>query len=198
MEYKCIYRLSIFQQKAFTAFPEVYRGVQMGLLTHGGRRRVVCLVVSGLVAVVIEDGLQQELEAFLRATWRPVQPSAISIIQRYEDWLKLLTEPDQLEPIDAPREWVAFSASTNTPPPPPNRTSVVPSPAGPPFNTAVYGHLPFLSVTEDSEVFFRCEAWPTSRRVQLGTNTVVADTFASPRLEAPFLPTGFAAVARSM
>jgi hypothetical protein len=55
----------------------------------------------------------------------------------------------------------------------------------------------FKSITEDREVFFRCEAWPTSRRVIAATNTVVVNTFASPHAEVPFIPTGFAAVART-
>jgi hypothetical protein len=199
MEYKRIYRLKPKQQEAFAAFPEVYQGVQVGRITHGSWTDVVCLVIGGLVAVVVQDDLLIELKAFLSATWRPPQPTLTSIVQRYEDWLQMLHEPDKLEPIDSSRDFVAFAVSTNIPPPPPNRTSVTPAPPGPPpgGGTAVYGHLPFRSITEDREVFFRWEPWPTSRRVLTATNIIVPDTFASPHSEVPFVPTGFAAVARA-
>ncbi len=58
MEYKRIFRLKLAQQEKFTAFPEVFQGVQVGLLTHAGWMRRVVLVVGGLVVVVLEDGLQ--------------------------------------------------------------------------------------------------------------------------------------------
>ena len=207
MKYECIFRLRSEQQEDFSAFPEIYQGVQVGLIKHRNWNGVSCLVVSGLVAVVIEASLQNELQAFFSATWRPTSPATTSIIQRYENWLKQLDEPDHLVLIDAGRESVALAVSSGAPPPPPNRTSVIPRPPGPPPappappapppGTAVYGHLPFQSITEDREVFFRCEAWPTSRRVIAATNTVVVDTYASPHAEVPFIPTGFAAVART-
>jgi hypothetical protein len=158
----------------------------------------VCLVVGGLVVVVLDDGLQDELAKFFAATWRPDAPPTNSIVDRYLDWLKSLNEPNEVEPIDAARESVAYAVSTNTPPPPPNRTSLVPVPPGfPGSGTPVYGHLPFKTVTEDREVFFRWESWPTSRRVLTATMEVVPDTFASPHSEVPFIPTGFAAVGRA-
>lgn len=203
MEYNRIFRLNPSQQKKFAAFREVFQGVQVGLLTlrgwTGGR---VCLVIGGLVAVVIEDGLQDELARFFAATWRPTSPPTNTITERYVDWLNLLNEPIEADPADAARESVAFAVSTNTPPPPPNRTGLVPVAPWPPgTGTAVYGHLPFKTTTEDREVFFRWEAWPTSRRIVTGTipgtMDVLPDTFASPHTEVPFIPTGFAAVARA-
>jgi hypothetical protein len=194
VEYKRIFRLTLAQQEKFAAFPEVFQGVQVGLLTHSSWTRRVCLVVGGLVVVVLDDGLQDELAKFFAFTWRPAVPPTNTIAERYVDWLQMLNEPNEVEPIDAAREFVAFAVSTNVPPPPPNRTSLVPAPwAG----SAVYGHLPFKSNTEDREVFFRWEAWPTSRRVLTGTMEIVPDTFASPHSEVPFIPTGFAAVGRA-
>jgi hypothetical protein len=198
VEYKRIFRLKTEQQEKFAAFPEVFQGVQVGFLTHAAWTRQVCLVIGGLVVVVFQDGLQDELAKFFAVTWRSTIPPANTIVERYEDWLKSLNEPNEIDPVDAVRDFVAFAVSTNSPPPPPNRSSLVPVPPGfPGSGTAVYGHLPFKSNTEDREVFFRWEAWPTSRRILTARNEVVADTFASPHSEVPFIPTGFAAVGRT-
>ncbi len=116
--------------KAFAAFPEVFQGVQVGLMTHGGWTRRVCLIVAGQVAAVLEDCLQDELAKFFEATWRPANPSSKAITDRYVDWMNSLNEPSEVDLIDAAREFVAFAASTNMPPPPPNRTSLIPAPPG--------------------------------------------------------------------
>jgi hypothetical protein len=53
-------------------------------------------------------------------------------------------------------------------------------------------------VTAPFDIFYRFEAWPASRRVTTGQGgTIAIGTFASPSSELPFLPTGFAAVARN-
>jgi hypothetical protein len=64
MKYECIFRLRGKQQEDFSAFPEIYQGVQVGLIKHRNWNGVSCLVVSGLVAVVIGTSLQNELQAF--------------------------------------------------------------------------------------------------------------------------------------
>jgi hypothetical protein len=60
----------------------------------------------------------------------------------------------------------------------------------------IYGHLPFTGATQAGDVFYRCEHWPTSRRVLRGTNDVLAGTYGFPASELNFVPTGFAAVGR--
>ena len=179
----------------FSQAPEVFPGVQSGLL-QGNKP---CIVVGGLVAVVLDDGLTQELSAFYREVWGPqVSDRLVSeaVVGRYNAWLDPLTAV-AVSPQTTTRGFVAAIAlAASIPPPPPGRTNLTPAgphaPSGPP---AVYGHLPFETTTMAGEVFYRCEAWPTSMRL-LGS-TIAKDTYASPESELDFLPTGFAAVARA-
>jgi len=63
-----------------------------------------------------------------------------------------------------------------------------PIPAAP---ATVYGHLPYLATTGKDDVFYRCEPFPTSRRVLPGPRRITAGTFAAPISELPFMTTGF-------
>jgi hypothetical protein len=67
-------------------------------------------------------------------------------------------------------------------------------PAMPTAPTAIYGHLPYHAVTEPDDVFYRCESFPISRRVDRRGNPpkVVPGTFAAPISELLFMSTGFA------
>ena len=64
-------------------------------------------------------------------------------------------------------------------------------PAALPRPAYIYGHLPFSGVTQTGDVFYRCEHWPTSRRVLRGTDEVLAGTYGFPASELNFVPTGF-------
>lgn len=67
-------------------------------------------------------------------------------------------------------------------------------PAVPPV---VYGHLPFRGAASGSEIYYRYEAYPGSRRIDLAGNRVIhPNTFASPELDAVYVNSGLGAVAR--
>ncbi|HEX2842130.1 hypothetical protein [Hyphomicrobium sp.] len=57
-------------------------------------------------------------------------------------------------------------------------------------------HLPYRTVTAPDDVFYRFEAWPVSKRVLQSSQRVIADTYAAPAREAPFVASGFGAVGR--
>lgn len=58
------------------------------------------------------------------------------------------------------------------------------------------GHLPFRTTTLADDVFYRFEPWPVSGRIQQHSRRVIADTYAAPFREAPFVASGFGAVGR--
>jgi len=190
-----LYRLEPTSQDAFAAWNEVYPGLQFGGI--GGRS---CLVVHGLVAVPLDDSMQEAMVSFYEEVWGEGcnRRDKEDIEKRYDRWLGSLDGVAVTpEPIERPTlAAMVLAAAAANPPPPPHRHSLVPGglhpPGGPPN---VYGHLPFATQTMPNEVFYRCEAWPTSVRL-VGT-TIKQGTFASPESELPFLQTGFAAVARN-
>ena len=56
---------------------------------------------------------------------------------------------------------------------------------------AVYDHLPYLAITGQDDVFYRCEPFSTSRRVPPSSAGITPRTFAAPISELPFMTTGF-------
>jgi len=57
--------------------------------------------------------------------------------------------------------------------------------------------LPFETQTPPDGVYYRFEAFPISRRIDQASRSVSPGTYVSPASELPFMPTGFAAVARN-
>ncbi|NTD88377.1 hypothetical protein [Agrobacterium tumefaciens] len=60
----------------------------------------------------------------------------------------------------------------------------------------IYGHLPYRGSSDGTDVFYRWEPFPSSRRIDQITGQISAQTYCAPASEAPFVPTGFAAVGR--
>lgn len=196
-----IHRLNAQSITAFEKAPEVFSGVHLGQVKWEGVERY-SIVVGGLVSTIINDPLAGELADFYRKVWTPESEGTADptdATERYVAWLGSLTEIT-VQPVPVTRFGLAANAAlTNVPPPPPGRliTPVGPHPPGGPPN--VYGHLPFQTTTRAKEIFWRFEAWPTSQRLLdvSGVPTIRPGTFASPRSELRFLPTGFSAVARN-
>jgi hypothetical protein len=74
--------------------------------------------------------------------------------------------------------------------------TALPSPPARP--SSIYGHLPFGTRTNNSTIFYRWEAFPSSRQITrpAGGGSIARDTYAAPASEAAFAINGFAAVAR--
>jgi hypothetical protein len=201
-----IYKLMKAHADHFGKAPEIYPDVQLGKLTHAGKTDYA-IVVSGQVAVVHDEKLASELTRFMLATWRPSSPPSDTIRQRYTNWMKNLTEADEVFPVQTdrpnminllsgPPPGAPPSQPPGAPPPPPIRPTLVPAPPRPPGGLPLPPHLPMQTNTLDREVFYRCEAFPTSKRIDQARKTIAPLTYAAPFSEVPFIPTGFAAVGR--
>lgn len=210
-----LFRLEEFQCIEFASKPEILSGVQVGYI-HNDNYWGFCLVVGGAVAAVFDKTLPSELRTFWDKTWNIIRsnkfpapikgrfrPSAFPpredfIVALYKDWMLKLPKVGSLIHVPATSAQISLSmlsTGTPVPPPPPTRPSTLPTLH--PATSTVYGHLPFATVTQATETFYRFESWPTSRRIDTKTNSYLPDTYANPESELPFLPTGFAAVARN-
>lgn len=197
-----LFRLTDAEQNTFYSAPEIFPGVQLGYYIDG-LDRGYCAVVSGLVAVVIDDKLDGEISDFFDRIWRPskTRPTSAEILPRYKYWLENLS-PAQGGIIEVttnrPSMYSLLTMASAPPPAPPGRPTLVPgAPLGRGSLPAWASHLPFTTVTQDREVFYRWEAFPGSLRINQTTRTVAQWTFAAPKSEVPFIDTGFSAVART-
>lgn len=199
-----IFHLKLDQQELFAQHLEVFHGVQLGLVYHRDRGQY-CIVISGMIALVFDSRLDGEIYDFMDYTWRLQRDTAFqqsTILDRYHAWMRRWDPPDHVVPVNTTRADILNIAINGVPPiqppPPPNRPTIIPgAPGGRGTLPSTVAHLPFSTISEDREVFYRWEAFPSSLRVLQATNTVVPWTFASPSAEVPFNPTGFAAVARA-
>lgn len=74
--------------------------------------------------------------------------------------------------------------------------STWPLPNPPTRPSYVYGHLPFLGVCTEGDVFYRFESSPNSWRVNQETGIIAGSTYGCPPSELPLIPSGLAVVAR--
>jgi hypothetical protein len=151
------------------------------------------LVIGGRVGIILNERTFTEPDTeFFRQAWLR---SGVFLEERmgaFDNWLGRLESAPNLSVATPDQAWRSlWSAFTPVAP-------IAPLPP-PPFRpSSVYGHLPFSTTTGAEAIIYRWEAFPTSRRINRTANppTIAADTYASPASEAPFAPTGFAAVAR--
>jgi hypothetical protein len=198
-----IFRLDGLSMEDFDKHDEVFSGAQLGragALFSGD----LYLVVDGQIAVAIKPGLSDSLKRFYTEVWDRFQSGGQTIEKLYDVWkLQSLDELSGIscEPVSrATRQHFIVTGSLPAnpiPPPPPTNPNVTPGGARPPGTPSIHGHLPFQTVGTGLDIYYRFEAWPTSRRVNQRAKTILNGTFASPSSELQFLPTGFAAVARN-
>lgn len=212
-----IFKLLPAGQKACAASPEILSGMQYARLDDTSSEPA--LIINGLVGITAGPDLGTELKDFYEQTWMAFRqdPTTVNIAQLYQTWLNNLDE----RPIDDPevisgddlRQFAATmhqQIAHHIPPPPPTRPTVLPGGTRPAGIPKVAGHLPFQDLTTAFDIFYRFEAWPSSIRVGIGSHgapipagqiqapgTIKYETYANPSSELPFLPTGFAAVARN-
>lgn len=151
------------------------------------------LVIGGRVAFAYnESNLSEPHDEFLTQPWLGQGLGMDERIRTFEEWLAGLHPAPTLTPMagNQARQSLRLAFLPVTPKGP------LPRPPRPP--TAIYGHLPFLTQTDQDTVIYRWEAFPASRRIHPATKppTVAAHAYGSPASEVPFAPTGFAAVAR--
>jgi|SRR6267154_48217 len=180
-----ILRLTSEQIKHFTEIPESAMGLHITIVKEERKRFV--FVLGGLVLLIPDEAASKEISELMRQEWLQAR-GKLSDAERergFNYWLENLKSAPAL--ADPPWRRDILGLNLFLPP-------IIPPPT--PASPGIYGHLPFSGATEANDVFYRCEPWPTSKRVNQSKNEIVAATYACPASELPFLPTGFAAVGR--
>ena len=179
-----ILRLSDAQIQHFAEIPETAMGLHV--TTPIERERLV-FVLGGLVVMLPDAAAFEEISALMRQPW--LQPG------------RDLPFDERVRAFDVWFEHLRPAPPLSDPPPRNNVLGLIiihPSslPPPPPRPSSIYGHLPFSGTTEPNDVFYRCEPWPTSRRIDQAKQEIASGTYGCPQSEFPFFPTGFAAVGR--
>ena len=169
-------RLNDEQVSHFAKVPETAMDVHA---VKSAKTEEVNFVLGCLILLVPDGEAAEQISGLLRASWFRPRRTRSDDEGSFEGWLRSLGEA----PPDLTAGFILGPYGTLPPPPPP-----------PPL--IIYGHLPFSGTTEANDVHYRCESWPTSIRIDLQNNKVLAGTFGFPASELPFVPTGFAAVGR--
>ncbi len=193
-----IYALRSEDEKAFIGEEEVFPNTHLAQI-----KGEYGVVVGCRVLVTFDKHLTSELHDFYSSVRKNAGIDTTvegpgPTVKAYESWLSDLQQAPPTKPTPTDRSEFMSILSASHPPPPPGRRNVVPKiPPFPPPLPQVYGHLPFSTRTLPHEHFYRFEPWPTSKKLTLNPGKIGAKTYASPASELPFLPTGFAAVARN-
>lgn len=177
-------RLSEDAIAEFDRTPEAGMGLHWASDQKTGAR---CAVIGGMVVIdlaVWETGSSREGLPETLPSWIFSDGGREGTLSRFSNWFHSL-EIAKVVPVSPPPPG---GAGIDTPG---GRVKAPPSSGG-----SVYGHLMFLSHSEAESVFYRWEAFPTSRRIDQAHGTVLPGTFAAPMSELAFMPTGFSAVAR--
>lgn len=197
-----IFRLSETQQEDFAKFPEIYPGAQLGFVIAKDFEGA-CLIVCDQIAILVDEKLPAELDKFIKMVWRDQDRPAPSVLDRdvairrlYMNWMGELAEAEKAFPMEAVSRSHLTGIVTGTLSPPRRPTLVPGAPHGRGTLPSTPAHLPFHTVSKQNEIFYRWEAWPTSRRIH-STGNVDPWTFASPEAELKLIETGFAAVGRA-
>jgi hypothetical protein len=188
----------------FARRPELMMGVQIALdhREDGQSARHIYVLLNGQVLLSLDEGLPEAIRSISSADWmiaELMQEEAAGLFRRWYDrlpyfeWIRPL-EPDELVNYGNPSVLgMIFHGPVGPLPPPPARPAYV------------YGHLQFHATAGPKDIFYRYEQFPQSRRIlpndpldpsDTRLLNVRAGTYAAPFSEAPFVPTGFAAVGR--
>lgn len=177
-------RLSDEDIAIFAALPEVDMDIQIGKIDV----RYV-LIVSGRIVVEYNDELTGSLAAYDDVTSPRLRESDRDRARRLEHWWSSLPMATKVDPTSVEEAQIALGFIHLGP------HSPLPSPPWHPPH--VYGHLPFSGICSGSDVFYRFEHYPTSKRIDLKTgNVFLGGTYGAPPSELAFVVTGLGAVAR--
>ena len=185
-----IYHLREEVAASFAVQPEFHMGFQVGRLI---KNRKPVFILCAEIVLEFDQMLAAQIRTSSFRTW--ISNERDLDIQRaaFQKWVDDLLPPPAIELLGVRDAYVAVREINETPGFDPSTPSNMP-PKGP--DSATYGHLPFHRSTNDDEVFYRYESFPTSRRINQTTQLVAPGTFAAPQSELPFMPTGLSAVAR--
>jgi hypothetical protein len=208
-----LYRLPRETLETFIHTPELAMGFQLGIRSGSDPsfswqafqsawqqqrlEQLYFLIIGSQVAVTFNEGLSEQLATLAGLPWGPLVDGRNPDFER---WYSSLTNlPVEIVPPAIPRDGfgryeamevgraiagVIFHGPIGTLPPVPPRPAYI------------YGHMQIFGDTGPDDVFYRYEYFPRSLRVDQTNKTVAKDTYAAPFAEAPFVSTGFGAVAR--
>jgi hypothetical protein len=182
-------RLRQHDQDEFAKSPEIVMDCHLAR----SERDEFYLVVGSRVSILLNETTLEEPERNLfDQAWLSRSNAFEERTVVFQRWLGGLDEAPALTAATPAQAWPSFWGAFSP------VTPIIPLPPPPSRPTSIYGHLPFVTTTFPDTVIYRWEAFPTSRRIDRSANppTIAKDTYASPASEAPFAPTGFAAVAR--
>ncbi len=168
-------------EERFSTIPEFAMGIQYSVLKGdlvaivGGQIVVTTADISGLYESVLDLPFYQRDLNF---------PDARTRFTNWKEGLDEVEDVEAVHPVFGKPNLIGFIM-----------TPTVISPAHPGTPQPPYGHLPFTGSTQPGDTYYRCEPYPTSRRL-IAPNTIAAGTYAIPQSEDGFYPTGFSAVGR--
>lgn len=165
-----------------------------------------CLIIADQVGVVFDELLNGELKEYYGAVFG--ESSEIFVDRPGNTRDRTTTWMGTLQKLEYQKDFYDIDVSKDdfltivrslmageNPSPPPSRPDLTPA-MSTVMSPPIYSLPPFRTITKPSEVFYRFEPWPTSRRINQGDQSIAAETYAAPESELFFAPTGFAAVAR--
>lgn len=132
------------------------------------------VVLSGLVLLLPDKEAWRQTSELLKKSWFRESADEPSTKSDFEKWLRSLSPAPAVTSAGSGR--VPHTGATG---------GVTPT-----------GSLPLTKRTRSGDVFYRCEHWPTSKRINPTTGVVAKGTYAFPLLEKEFVRSGFAAVGR--
>lgn len=173
-------KLSNTQINTFKGLPEIAMGLQIASANDN-----LAFIVGGQVAIIPNEKDSKIDKSLLRIFKKWSGMSLEASRSDFEVWRNDLAKAPELKHLEADRIELALvfkpvGPQASLPKPPP----------------VIYGHLPFAKRTQANEIYYRCEPWPKSVRIQQNIKRILAHTFACPGSEVPFLTSGFATVGR--
>lgn len=174
-------KLSADDERRFSRIPEFAMGIQYGVLEGD-----LVAIVGGQIVVTTSD-IPGLYESVLGLSFYQRDLEFDDALIRFTQWKEDLNQVKSVDGIDPVAGDPHITGFIMTP------TAVPPAHPGTP--TPPYGHLPFTGNTQAGDTYYRCEPYPTSRRL-IAPNIIVADTYAIPESEDGLYPTGFSAVGR--
>lgn len=177
---------TLFKNEIFAALPEAYPNVQFLRRTvEGEGEGRVCAIINGQIVIDPKLIEPEEIANLLQLPWY----SAPDPVEAFLHWLETLeaVSDDEFIPV-SPEAMGNAVLSFQIGPLPPHPQVVFPPPP--------YAHLPLNGNTQLGDVFYRCEAMPVSRALDVQNDIIRAGTYAFPESEGPFIPTGLSVVGR--
>lgn len=178
-----IAKLTPEDSEKMDALPEVAMNIQIARTDDE-----YAIIVAGRIAIKYDEAIISEL-ARLNELMRSPERGLENYSQNLEHWTSGLQPSGRLTPVTV-EEALSVLGFIHLGP----RFPFRPVPSLP---TVVYGHLPFHGISSGTDVYYRYEPYPTSRRIdRLQGKVILANTFASPELDAAYVNSGLGVVAR--